>query len=235
MDEKEAFKRLIDNPKQPNVSEWVYEVEAFLEEINENSEEARKLIDGIKKQGDAFQRCENLVALLCQLYKKKYDKISIPPITKRNQIFVAMMFSTKTELVYEGAYKPVIQSLNCSVMRIDKKQFNGSIIKEITDEIINSIALIADLTGNRGGVYYEAGIARGLQLCNHPIQLILTCEQDFFDNERVHFDVSGDNIVLYNNINDLKDKLYQHVAPPEVTMRRNVQQAQLSDPGMITK
>ena len=36
MNEKEALKKLIDNPKQPNVSEWVYEVEAFLEEINEN-------------------------------------------------------------------------------------------------------------------------------------------------------------------------------------------------------
>ena len=70
MNEKEALKNLIDNPKQPNVSEWVYEVEAFLEEINENDEEAWILIDGIKKQGDAFQRCENLVELLRQLYKK---------------------------------------------------------------------------------------------------------------------------------------------------------------------
>ena len=58
---KEALKNLIDNPKQPNVSEWVYEVEAFLDEINESNEEAWILIDGIKKQGDAFQRCENLV------------------------------------------------------------------------------------------------------------------------------------------------------------------------------
>lgn len=206
MIEKETLKRLIDNPKQPNVSEWVYEVEAFLDEINESNEEAWILIDGIKKQGDAFQRCENLVALLRQLYKKKYNKIAIPPITKRNQIFVAMMFSAETVSVYEEAYKPAIQSLNYSVMRIDEKQFNGSIIGEITAEITDSVALIADLTGNRGGVYYEAGIARGLQLCNHPIKLILTCKRDFFDKERVHFDVSGDNIILYENISDLKGK-----------------------------
>ena len=165
------------------------------------------LIDGIKRQGDAFQRCENLVALLRQLYKKKYDKVSIPPITKRNQIFVAMMFAEETASTYEQVYKPVVQSLNYSVMRIDEKQFNGSIIGEITTEITDSVALIADLTGNRGGVYYEAGIARGLQLCNHPIKLILTCKQSFFDSERVHFDVSGDNIVLYKNDDDLKQKL----------------------------
>lgn len=207
MEEKEILKNLINNPKKPNVSEWVYEVEAFLEETNEGSEEAWMLIDGIKKQGDAFQRCDNLIALLKQLYKRKYDKIAIPPITKRNQIFVAMMFSAETSSTYEQVYKPVIQSLNYVAMRIDEKQFNGSIIGEITSEITNSIALIADLTGNRGGVYYEAGIARGLQLCNHPIKLILTCRRDFFDSERVHFDVSGDNIVLYENDDDLKNKL----------------------------
>lgn len=76
MNEKQALKNLIDNPKQPNVSEWVYEVEAFLEEINENNEEAWILIDGIKKQGDAFRRCENLVALLRQLYRKNMIKWS---------------------------------------------------------------------------------------------------------------------------------------------------------------
>lgn len=207
MNEKESLKKLIDTPKQPTVSEWVYEVESFLNEINEKTEEARSLIKGIKDQGDAFHRCENLVALLRQLYKKKYNKISIPPINKRNQIFVAMMFSKETASTYEQVYKPVIQSLNYSAMRIDEKQFNGSIIGEITTEITDSIALIADLTGNRGGVYYEAGIARGLQLCNHPIKLILTCKRGFFDNEKVHFDVSGDNIILYENDDDLKQKL----------------------------
>ena len=57
MDEKEKLKELIDNPKKPTVSEWVYEVEAFLEEINEPDTEAWTLMDGIKQQGDLFNRC----------------------------------------------------------------------------------------------------------------------------------------------------------------------------------
>ena len=154
MNEKETLKKLIDNPKQPNISEWVYEVEAFLKEINESNDEASKLIDGIKRQGAHFQRCENLVALLRQLYKKNYDKVTIPVMKKGNQIFIAMMFSTETDSTYEQVYKPVVQSLSYSAMRIDEKQFNGSIIGEITAEITDSVALIADLTGNRGGVYY---------------------------------------------------------------------------------
>lgn len=117
------------------------------------------------------------------------------------------MFSANMTSIYENGYKPVIQSLNYAAMRIDEKDFTGSIIDEIKSEITDSIALIADLTGNRGGVYYEAGIAKGLQLCNHPIKLVLACKQDYFDKEKVHFDVSGDNILLYNDIEDLVSKL----------------------------
>lgn len=61
---KRSVENLIDNPKQPNVSEWVYEVEAFLEEINENNEEAWMLIDGIKKQGDAFQQLRKFSGII---------------------------------------------------------------------------------------------------------------------------------------------------------------------------
>lgn len=211
MTAKEQIKNLIDNPKKPSVSEWVYEVEAFLQDTNDINIESKDLIDRIKFHGDGSNRCENLVALLRQIYKKKYDCISIPPITKRNQIFIAMMFSDNTNIFYENAYKPIIQSLNYSVMRIDEKEYTGSIIGEIQKEINNSIMLIADLTGNRGGVYYEAGIARGLHLCNHPIELLLTCQRDFFDKEKVHFDVSGDNILLYDNVDDLKSKLQSRI------------------------
>lgn len=207
MNEKELLKKLIDEPQIPNISEWVYEVESFLKSTKELNNEAKDLISGIKRTGSSFRNCENLIALLHQLYKRKYDKIALPSITKRNQIFIAMMFSEETNVFYENVYKPIIQSMNYAVMRIDEKEYSGSIINEIQTEIANSIALIADLTGNRGGVYYEAGIARGLQLCNHPIKLILTCRKDFFDMQKVHFDVSGENILLYNNMDDLKTKL----------------------------
>ena len=207
MTAREILKNLIDNNKKPTVAEWVFNVESFLKEIEEETKETSEYIKKIKQFGDKFQYCENLVAWLRQLYKRKYDSIEVPPITKRNQIFVAMMFSDETNDVYQNCYKKVIQSLNYDCMRIDEKDFTGSIISEITSEISDSVAIIADLTGNRGGVYYEAGVARGLQLCNHPIKLLLTCKQDFFNKEKVHFDVSGDNILLYNDTSDLIEKL----------------------------
>ena len=207
MTDKEKLKNLINNAKKPTVYEWVYDVETVLKQIKKQTKESATLIANIKQFENSFGGCDKLSALLKQLYKNEYDHIELPAITKRNQIFVAMMFSTDMTSIYENGYKTVIQSLNYSAMRIDEKDYTGLIINEITSEISDSIALIADLTGNRGGVYYEAGIARGLQLCNHPIKLILTCKQDFFDKEKVHFDVSGDKILLYENENDLKTKL----------------------------
>lgn len=83
MSDKEKLKDLIDNAKKPTVSEWIYEVEAFLEKVSERTEEYNKLIAGIKQQGDSFYRCKNLVALFRQFYKRKYDSVELPPITKR--------------------------------------------------------------------------------------------------------------------------------------------------------
>ena len=101
MDEQERLKELIEKPKQPNVSEWVYEVESFLEESGEGDSEAWVLIDRIKLQGDAFQYCSNLVALLKQIYKKKYNNVKAPQVMKKKQIFIAMMFSDATKDVYK--------------------------------------------------------------------------------------------------------------------------------------
>ena len=36
---------------------------------------------------------------------------------------------------------------------------------------------------------------------------MFACKQDYFDKEGVHFDVRGDNILLYENESDLKTKL----------------------------
>ena len=207
MSDKETLKELIEHFNKREIISWVYEVEDFLKATNTMTSEMQSYIGEIKGVGAVFHYDKNLLGLLKRLYKEKFDCISVPPIEKRKQIFIAMKFSPETNTYYEKAYKPIIQSMNYAVMRIDEKEYTGSIIGEIQSEITDSIALIADLTGNRGGVYYEAGIARGLQLCNHPIKLLLTCERIFFDSEKVHFDVSGDNILLYDSVDDLKGKL----------------------------
>lgn len=187
------------------LADWVAEVESFLINENKLTHDSAIFIKNVKSQGLQSRDIYNLIAYLKQLGSNTH----LPQITKRNQIFVAMWFGTEMDTVYNNAYKPVIQSLNFAAMRIDEKAFNTSIMDEICHEISNSVALIADLTNNRGGVYYEAGIARGLRICNHPIELIFTCRKDYFDKEesRPHFDVQGNNILVYSDNEDLKQKL----------------------------
>lgn len=65
MTEKEILKDLIDNAKQPNVTEWVFNVEAFLCDTKEGVKETSEYIASIKRLGDTFQYCANLIACVC--------------------------------------------------------------------------------------------------------------------------------------------------------------------------
>ncbi len=194
------------------IFDWVYEAEVFLKDRDLIDDEIDLYIRSVKQSADVFDDLKKLLACL----KSKNVGLVIPAITGRNQIFVAMWFSDEMHEYYENGYVPAIQYCNYSCRRIDEKQFNGSIIEEIVKEIGNSIFLIADLTNNRGGVYYEAGIAKGLSLCNHPIKLILTCKSDYFHSDKKpHFDVSGDNIIVYDTAGDLKEKLSKRIKGTE--------------------
>ena len=212
MDLRNELKRLIDNPLKPTPSEWAMNAEDVLDEMNSLSEEARKYIKKIKMHGGAFtQNNDALVAILKRVYKAVAVTIVPPPIKTKHQVFVAMKFDDERERLYKEILTPVVQSVKYSIIKVNEQEYEGSVIEKIIDDITDSTILIADLTGNRGGVYYELGIARGLQLCNHPIKIILTCEKTFFDSERVHFDVQGDNIILYTSDIDYKEKLTRRI------------------------
>ena len=91
---------------------------------------------------------------------------------------------------------------------------------DITDAIIAEIKecrfVVADLSGYRGGVYYEAGYAKGL---GKPV--IFTCRRDWFDGEtdgqgtrikeRVHFDINHMNIIVWETPEELKKKLINRI------------------------
>ena len=92
--------------------------------------------------------------------------------------------------IIKAGYKPV---------RIDNIEHN----KQIDDEIIANIKrarfVVADFTygneGARGGVYYEAGFAQGLD-----IEVIFTCHKDMI--EKIHFDTRQYNHILWTEKTD---------------------------------
>ena len=119
------------------------------------------------------------------------------------KVFVAMWFDNtmnkaREEIKYAVnlcGYQPVI---------LDEKNYNGQIVPEIYREIEESAFVIADLTGGRGGVYYEAGYAMA-----KGKQIILSCKQA--DQDKVHFDVAQYNTIFWEDEKDLHDRLVNRI------------------------
>lgn len=121
-----------------------------------------------------------------------------------SQAFVAMWFNEEMKEAYDKGIEPAIKEAGYSSLRIDRKDYLGKVEDEIIAEIRRSRFLVADFTqgddGARGGVYYEAGFAQGLDL---PV--IFTCREDSFD--KVHFDTNHFNHIVWSGVPDLKEKL----------------------------
>ena len=102
--------------------------------------------------------------------------------------FCAMWFSEEVAPLWTQVIAPAIRSSGYEPMRIDSKQHNGKIDDEIMASIRSARFVVADFTGNRGGVYYEAGFAHGLGL---PV--IFMCR----DGDELHFDVRQYNCIFW--------------------------------------
>lgn len=107
------------------------------------------------------------------------------------QGFVAMWFDDRMEKIYDKVIAPAIEDAGYKPHRVDKGEHNNKIDDEIIAEIRRSRFVIADFTGQRGGVYYEAGFAKGLGL-----EVIWTCRED--ELEKLHFDIRQYNCIVWN-------------------------------------
>lgn len=84
-------------------------------------------------------------------------------VTDSRQVFVAMWFDPSLDTAWADGFKPGIESHGYfNAVRVDGIEHNGKIDDKIVAEIRRSGLMVADLTGERGGVYYEAGLAMGL-------------------------------------------------------------------------
>jgi len=120
------------------------------------------------------------------------------------QGFIAMWFDPAMDLVKNKIKEAINDTKIYLSQRIDEKQFNNEITGEILFEISNSKFVVADLTGQRNGVYFEAGFAIGKN-----IPVIFTCKKE--EEKSVHFDVRQYNIILWNDEEDLYVKLKDRI------------------------
>ncbi len=116
--------------------------------------------------------------------------------------FVALWFDEALSEPFNLGFKLAIQD-DCGftkAIRIDREHFPERIDDRIEGEIRQCRFLVADFTGHRGGVYFEAGFALGL---GKPV--IWTCRKDHFNN--AHFDTNHYPHVLWETPEDLREKL----------------------------
>ncbi len=120
------------------------------------------------------------------------------------RVFVAMWFDESMDAYYKNGIKQAIEDAGYIAVRIDLQDFNGKICDEIIAEIKRCKFLISDFSGQRGGVYFEAGFAKGL---GRPT--IFTVKKD--DVKKLHFDTRQYNHIVYDSPEDLHKKLYNRI------------------------
>lgn len=125
-------------------------------------------------------------------------------VKESRQAFVAMWFNDDLNDAFDKGFKPALEETGYKPVRIDHVEHNEKIDDKIIAEIRKSGLLIADFTGHRGGVYFEAGFALGL-----GIPVVWTCREDHL--QELHFDTRQYSHIVWTTPEDLKEKLRNRI------------------------
>ena len=123
---------------------------------------------------------------------------------KSDQAFVAMWFDPSLDEIWRNGFKAALEEAEYNPIRVDLEEHNEKICDRIIAEIRRSGLVVADFTGQRGGVYFEAGFAMGL-----GIPVIWTCRDT--DTKKLHFDTRQYNHIVWSDSADLKKKLINRI------------------------
>ncbi len=126
--------------------------------------------------------------------------------------FIAMQYGdAELDKIVADYFKPAVKATGFDLKRLDDGQPAGLIDDRLRVEIRQSRFLIADLTHENRGAYWEAGYAEGL---GKPV--IYTCRKDVFDDKArgTHFDTNHHLTVVWEG-----DKLPEAIEKLKATIR----------------
>jgi nucleoside 2-deoxyribosyltransferase len=127
---------------------------------------------------------------------------------RSKNVFIAMAFTDENKNPIDPQIRETIKdtckNLNWNPLIVDEQEHNDGIVDKIISLINDARFVIADFTYHKHGVYYEAGYAKA-----HGIPVIHTVKKDHFD--KVHFDLRHLNLIVWENENDLKEKLKNRI------------------------
>jgi hypothetical protein len=111
--------------------------------------------------------------------------------------FIAMKFGDQIlDHIVDSVFKPFVKQAGFDLFKLDDEPKAGLIDDRLRVEIQSSQFLIADLSHDNPGAYWEAGYAEGL---GKPV--IYTCEKSKFEKEKTHFDTNHHLTIIWNSSN----------------------------------
>jgi hypothetical protein len=121
--------------------------------------------------------------------------------------FVAMWFDESMREIYDNAIEPAISDAGYEALRIDRHEHINRIDDEIIGQIKRSRFMVADFTGQRYGVYFEAGLMLGLGR-----SVIWMCrKEELSAGGGLHFDVRQFNFIAYATITEARKRLFDRI------------------------
>jgi hypothetical protein len=125
---------------------------------------------------------------------------TLPVGGEKGRCFMAMWFDDSLDSAYAGGFEMAIKECGFNPYRTKEDPTNKSVPDKILAEITRSQFVVADFTGHRHNVYYEAGFARGLGR-----EVIGCCRHD--EADRLKFDTRHLGHVIWKDTDDLRQKL----------------------------
>lgn len=111
--------------------------------------------------------------------------------------FIAMKFGdTLLDKFLAEVLKPCAKQAGFDLLRLDDTPKAGLIDDRLRVEIQSSDFLVADLTHDNAGAYWEAGYAEGL---GKPV--IYICEKEKFETAKTHFDTNHHLTIIWDKDN----------------------------------
>ena len=135
---------------------------------------------------------------------ERVESLEAAPRSKSTKAFVAMWFDVSMDPVYDDGIFATLHGLGYDAVRVDREHFLGKIDDYIVKSIRESAIVVADFTGHRHGVYWEAGFGLGLGL---PV--IYSCRDDEIAN--AHFDTRQYNHIVWRDPADLGRRLRERI------------------------
>jgi hypothetical protein len=132
------------------------------------------------------------------------ESLSVSPQAGRFA-FVAMRFNDEMLPLWKSSFEPSIKRAGFDPLLANDPIHNERIDARIITDIKRSRFLIADVTFQSPGVYFEAGYAIGL---GRPV--IWTCRTDR-EKTDMHFDTRQYNHILWRTPEELAEQLYLRI------------------------